>query len=154
VEGSGTGSFSAGGVKGCVTLGRGGSGQQQVGTPQRGSIQRLNATQATNTPANIRTSFQPILSPLPFREFLRPTPTEHGVELPLKLVGQLHRPAGFVQRYRLPDVVYDQLARVAVGQVLFQRLANRRLAEAIDVIIQCREDFFAVHGYSAAFWRL
>ena len=46
----------------------------------------------------------------------------------------------------LLDVVDDHLTRIAVRQMLFESLAHCRIDVAVDILIQCFQQFFAFHG--------
>lgn len=72
----------------------------------------------------------------------------------VQLGGQLHRTPRLVQRNRLTNVVDDELTRIAVGQMLFQRLANCRASPTVDVIVQRGQNFFTGHGFEPFTWFL
>ncbi len=55
------------------------------------------------------------------------------------------RLSSFVKRYRLTDIVNDDLARIASGQMLLEFIADRVELLAIYVIVECFEKFFASH---------
>jgi hypothetical protein len=66
-------------------------------------------------------------------------------ELLVESGGHLVGFAVFVQGDRLADVVDHDLARIAPFQVLLELFADRQVHIAVDVLVQSRHQFFAVH---------
>jgi hypothetical protein len=56
-----------------------------------------------------------------------------------------------IERNGVTDVVDDDPARVAVCQMLLERLAECGLRFAIDIVVQCIEQFLALHGLAPLF---
>lgn len=77
---------------------------------------------------------------------LRPLRLEHLAEVPAQLGRHGNRLAGFVQGDRPTDIVHNDLARIAVGQVRPNRVANRRINLAVNEFVQYTQQVVAVHG--------
>ena len=58
---------------------------------------------------------------------------------------QFERLFGLIEPDRLPDIINDDLARIAVLEMLLKGIANAGIKLAIHILVQRGEKFFAFH---------
>ena len=97
-------------------------------------------------------SFRALLRAAGRRKLARPLLAQQTAELLVQCRRQRNRLACPVKRDRLPDVVNDDLARIAVDEMLLESLAEGRLLLSVHVVVQSSQKFFAFHGSDLPIW--